>query len=318
MAFSADTKRELAHVPLKRACCRRAELAALARFAGSIGYSRQGMTLSFATDYADVAQRVISTLRAAYRAEAQLHSVRRDKLKKNERYIVTVSGEKVRPLLEDIGVVGRDAAGEAFLEGGIRPDLIEKPCCRFAYARGAFMASGSVTDPQKAYHLEIVSGNDALAQDLRAHLAAAGLNVHAVVRKGNTVIYLKEAEHICELLGQMGAHSAMLHMESTRVLKGVRNRINRSVNCDTANIEKTSNAAAKQIRSIELIEKYGDFRALPLPVRQVAELRLEHPEASLQDLSDMLPGVSRSGVNHRLRSLVDIAAKLQLEREDLP
>ncbi len=190
--------------------------------------------------------------------------------------------------------------------------LIKKRCCKRAYIRGAFLGGGSVSDPEKIYHLEIVTHSDSYANSLCSLINEFGLNAKTIERKNNYVVYLKEGEHIVNLLNIIGAHSALLDLENIRIYKDMRNNINRIVNCETANLSKTINAAVRQIENIRYIEDSYGLSNLSPSLREVAELRLNNPDASLRELGEMLnPPIGKSGVNHRLRKLDKIAEELK-------
>jgi DNA-binding protein WhiA len=188
--------------------------------------------------------------------------------------------------------------------------FLKRTCCRRAYLRGAFICVGSMSDPQGGYHLELVV--DAAKQAAWLGEILDGFDIEAKIakRKKNYVVYLKEGASIVDLLNVIGAHKALLSLENLRVEKEVRNTINRKVNCETANIGKTVSAAARQIEDIARIKERGGFRLLPDYLRQTAELRLAYPDASLQELGELLrPPLGKSGVNHRLRKLSAMARK---------
>lgn len=192
--------------------------------------------------------------------------------------------------------------------------VIQKDCCKKALIRGLFLATGSVNDPQKAYHFEIVMRNRDMAEVVREILQSFHIEAKIVKRKKHFVVYLKEGSMIVDVLNVMEAYVSLMDMENVRILKDMRNGINRRVNCETANIKKTVNAARRQIEDIEYIEKTKGIKYLNDSLRQLAELRLEEPDANLSELGEMLdPPVSKSGVNHRLRKISSIADAL---RED--
>ncbi|MGN0436276.1 MAG: DNA-binding protein WhiA [Wujia sp.] len=190
--------------------------------------------------------------------------------------------------------------------------LIERSCCKQAYLRGAFLASGSMTNPEKAYHFEIVC-NDAPHAELIAYIMSDfGLEPGTVRRKKYYVVYLKDGSMIVDILNVMGAHKSLMGMENVRILKDMRNSVNRRVNCETANINKTVSAAVKQIEDIRFIEQTKGLKYLPDNLRILAELRLEEPEMPLKELGERLvPPLGKSGVNHRLRKISEIAGELR-------
>lgn len=192
--------------------------------------------------------------------------------------------------------------------------VVQKDCCKKAFVRGLFLAAGSVNDPQKAYHFEIVVHNRELAEEVKQVINSFTLDSKVVKRKKYYVVYLKEGSMIVDILNVMEAHVSLMDMENVRILKDMRNDINRRVNCETANIKKTVNAARRQIEDIEYIEQTKGLKYLNDSLRQLAEVRLEEPDANLQELGQMIdPPVSKSGVNHRLRKISSIANKLREE-----
>ena len=189
---------------------------------------------------------------------------------------------------------------------------LEKVCCKRAFIRGAFLASGSMSDPNKAYHFEIVCRTIEQAQRLQELMAEFETEPKIVERKNHFVVYLKDGSQIVDMLNVMEAYVSLMNLENVRILKEMRNSVNRQVNCETANINKTVNAAVKQIADIELIRDIIGFDNLPAPLREMALVRLEHREAPLKDLGAyMNPQVGKSGINHRLRKLAAIAEELK-------
>jgi DNA-binding transcriptional regulator WhiA len=192
--------------------------------------------------------------------------------------------------------------------------VVQKECCKKAFIRGMFLATGSVNDPNKAYHFEIVVRNREMAEVVQEIINSFSLDAKIVKRKKYYVVYLKEGSMIVDILNVCEAYVSLMDMENVRIIKDMRNDINRRVNCETANIKKTVNAARRQIEDIEYIEKTKGLKYLNNSLRQLAELRLEEPDANLSELGEMLnPPVSKSGVNHRLRKISSIAKDL---RED--
>lgn len=190
--------------------------------------------------------------------------------------------------------------------------LLHNDCCRRAYLRGAFLSSGSLSDPQKGYHLEFVCGDEAQANQIIDILAGYGIEAHQIQRKKYRIVYIKEGEAIVDVLNIMGAFNSLMSLENTRILKEISNSINRQVNCEAANIAKTVSAATKQTADIEYIRDNYGLRRLPDKLREIAEVRLEYPEATLKELGELLePPVGKSGVNHRLRKLSEFADSLR-------
>lgn len=194
----------------------------------------------------------------------------------------------------------------------VDPLVVKSMCCKRAFLRGAFLAIGSMSNPEKGYHLEFVCSCMKQADQLVDMLAVYEIRARVVARKKYQVVYIKESEEISTLLNVIGAHVSLMELENLRILKDMRNSVNRKVNCEAANITKTVNAAAKQIEDIQYLKDHYGFDNLPDNLSQIAGLRLEHPEATLKELGEYLsPVVGKSGVNHRLRKLSDLAGRLR-------
>ena len=195
--------------------------------------------------------------------------------------------------------------------------LLRQNCCRRAFIRGAFLAVGSVSDPKKSYHFEIVCTAPEKARQLQELLASYDVDAKVVLRKRHYVVYIKEGSQIVELLGLMGAHISLMQLENVRIVKEMRNSVNRKVNCETANLNKTVSAAVRQAEDIRYIQEKIGLDKLPMDLEETARLRLEHTEASVKELGDMVsPKVGKSGVNHRLRKLSQIADDLREGKEE--
>ena len=205
-----------------------------------------------------------------------------------------------------------DATGEAEPEDTVKGLLIQQSCCKRAYIRGAFLAGGSISDPNKSYHFEIVCRSIPQAEQLRDVINSFDMDAKIVARKKYQVVYLKEGSQIVDILNIMEAHVALMNLENVRILKEMRNSVNRKVNCETANISKTVNAAVKQLADIEYIRETAGLSYLPENLKEMALLRLEYPDAPLAELGTYLnPPVGKSGVNHRLRRISEMADGLR-------
>ena len=214
-------------------------------------------------------------------------------------------------ILQATKLIGPD--GEVWENLSVHDNLvIQRSCCKRAFIRGAFLASGSISNPQKSYHFEIACATEKKAEQLRGIINSFEMDAKIVQRKKYHVVYIKEGSQIVDILNVMEAHVALMNLENVRILKEMRNSVNRKVNCETANINKTVNAAVKQIEDIRYIQKKIGFESLGEGLADTARLRLEHPDASLKELGMMLtPQVGKSGVNHRLRKLSTLAEELR-------
>ncbi|TCZ75985.1 DNA-binding protein WhiA [Paenibacillus albiflavus] len=307
MSFAAQTKKELTLIE-SEACCEKAELSALIRMNGSVQFSNGRVILDILTENAAIARRIYSLLKKTYGIHTELLVRKKMRLKKNNVYIVRVP-VGVQELLKDLCIVS-----EGFLfTDGIDKRIIPSACCKRAYLRGAFLAGGSVNNPEgSSYHLEIASIYEEHCQALAKLANRFDLNARFIERKKGFVLYIKEGEKIIEFLSIIGAHQALLRFEDVRIMKDMRNSVNRIVNCETANLNKTIGAAVRQIDNIRLLQKEIGLENLPDKLREVAEMRLKHPDINLKEVGDLLKGgVSKSGVNHRLRKIDELAEKIR-------
>lgn len=311
MSFSLITKSELARVVENKRCCRLAELAALIKVNGvlKISENRQ-VALNIITENAAVARKIFLLCKELFQVAADVIARRKLQLKKNNIYLISISGQTL-DILRETGLLGEK--GE--LLAGINKKMVRRDCCRRAYLRGIFLGSGSVSNPGNSYHLELITNTKSYARDIYRLLQKLSLNPGLSVRKNGYALYLKEAEQIASCLSIMGAHTAVLNFENIRVYKEMRNQVNRLVNCETANLGKTINASLQQQKTIHFLASTIGLEKLPPLLRQLAEVRLAHPDASLRELGELVePKISKSGVKHRLRKLAEIAQNYQDKR----
>lgn len=286
MSFSREVKEELARQKSKSRHCQLAELAAILALEGKELIPDVG-DISLRTDNPLLQQKYAMLMEQAF-------SVDVEKTAEPEEVKRILMALKQQPCKEDVNGL-----------------LVQKTCCKRAFIRGAFLAAGSISNPNKSYHFEIVCRSDRLARQIRELMTDFEADAKIVERKQHYVVYLKEGSQIVDMLNVMEAYVSLMNLENVRIIKEMRNSVNRKVNCETANISKTVNAAVKQIADITRIRDVLGFEKLPPHLRQMAQLRLEHPDAPLKELGEYLePPVGKSGVNHRLRKLSAIAEKL--------
>ena len=294
MSFSDDVRNELARVIPRASCCRIAELNAFYDLEGFL-LGDKNQVLDFNNSSPLVARKILLLLKGLY---PELPT----------QVLVSKSRSR-RTQICTVRVLGSEAAGQVyqdFKDQSVMGELKipRKKCCRRAYLRGAFLSNGSITNPERAYHLEISTVQTKSADKILEIMASLGLDAGIIERKGSLVAYLKDGGQIVNMLNLIGAHNALLHFENVRILKDMRNQVNRLVNCETANVEKTVKAAMDQIRDIQIIDKAIGLDELPPKLREVARVRLENPYASLQEIGAlMVPKMSKSGVNYRLRQI---------------
>ena len=310
MSFSMQTKDELSRIMPGRKCCRLAELAALIRADGTITITPgQGLGLSVRTENASVARKTFRLAKHIFDFEVQIIVERKTRLKKKNLYRVNFAHRSEMEMhMKKLGILNEEGG----IDYSIKKNLVKNNCCLRSYLRGAFLGAGSVSKPEGSYHLEIITGSLEYAEaltDLMNRFDSLSAKVGS--RKKLYFVYLKGSDQIAVFLNLIGAHQALLSFENTRIVKGMRNQVNRLVNCETANLSKTVNASLKQIESIRLIERIIGLDKLPARLRDIAGLRLENPDASLKELGELMdPAVGKSGVNHRMRKLEEIGEEL--------
>ncbi|HZJ82572.1 MAG TPA: DNA-binding protein WhiA [Clostridia bacterium] len=317
MSFSSKAKNELCHISNEKECCNLAELAALIQICGTIQLGgRNRVTLRVSTENPGIARRIYVLLKDQYGVQTEVMVRKNRRLRKNNNYFLIVSNDKkVMEILKETGIIETQRQGNIWINRTIDPGIVKNRCCRRAYIRGAFLGGGSVSNPQKAYHLEFVTHNEIYANSLCNLINQFGLKAKMIERKSNFVVYLKEGEHIVSLLNIIGAHSALLDLENIRIYKEMRNNINRIVNCETANLGKTINASVRQIENIQYLQDHYGLDKLTPSLKEMAELRLSNPNSSLKELGQMLDiPIGKSGVNHRLRKIDRIAQDLRNKR----
>lgn len=308
MSFASETKKELTNLEVK-SCCSKAELSALIRMNGSLSFSNRKLTLDIQTENAAIARRIYTLIKKSYDASVELLVRKKMRLKKNNVYIVRLV-DQARVILEDLKILNEDFS---FIHD-ISSELIKKKCCKRSYLRGAFLAGGSINNPEtSSYHVEIFSLYKEHNKALCELMNMFHLNGKTLERKKGFITYLKEAEKITEFLSVIGAHNALLRFEDVRIVRDMRNSVNRLVNCETANLNKTIGAAIRQVENIRLIEEVVGLDTLPEKLREIARLRVDYQDVTLKELGEMVSGgkISKSGINHRLRKIDEIAEKLR-------
>lgn len=308
MSFASETKKEMTQEE-SEPCCARAELSALIRMNGSLSFSNKMLSLDVQTENAAIARRLYTLIKSLYPYQVELLVRKKMRLKKNNIYICRIR-EGAKNLLENLQIL---MDGFQF-EYSISKELVQKSCCKRAYLRGAFLAGGSVNNPEtSSYHLEIYSSYKTHSDALVDLMNEYELNAKTIERKKGFVAYLKEAEKISDFLSIVGAHRALLKFEDVRIIRDMRNSVNRLVNCETANLNKTISAAIRQVDNIRFIENSIGLDQLPEKLREIARLRVEYQDVTLKELGEMVStgNVSKSGVNHRLRKIDEIADALR-------
>lgn len=309
MSYASEVKKELTGIEVRDQNAR-AELMALIRMNGAIGISNHEMTLNIQTESPAIARRIYSLIRQLYQVECDISVRRKMKLKKNNTYVVRLNYH-AQDILSDLGIL------EGFqIKERVPVELLADDLMIRSYLRGAFLAGGSVNNPETSrYHLEIYSLYEEHNEMIAEMINQYGLNARMTNRRSGYIVYLKEAEKIADFLQLIGATTSMLKFENIRIVRDMRNSVNRLVNCENANMDKIANASNKQIENIKYIDARVGLGNLPEKLRAIAETRLQHQEVSLKELGELVPGgpISKSGVNHRLRKINDYADQLRAE-----
>ncbi len=309
MSFTTEVKEELAHVEPNCSHCEKASLAALMRIEGTLHVSGQDRyCLELATDTSNVARLFIKLIHGIYRLETNF-TVRRSVLHKTPNYLIEVPSQShLTEALVDLGVL----AANGGLELGIKPSLVEKCCCAAAYLRGAFLGSGFIANPRGDFHFEITVETKALADGLVALMADKNIKAKVMQRRNSYMVYLKSGSAIVEFLAFVGAHRCALVMENERVIKSVRNDVNRITNAEVANQAKSANAAVDQLFAIKKLLDAYTLDELSPALRDFIKLRVMYPNASLKELGDRAkPPLSKSAVYHRVRRIEQMAKELR-------
>ena len=314
MSYSTEVKQELSKQINPARHCRIAEVAAIIHFCGKYSYSNNRCFIKVQTENLTVATKYFMLVEKTFRIKAEV--LVRNSHNATYYQIVVTGRDNVSDILKSIKVI--DDLGQ-FLDENNRISrlIIQNNCCKRCFLRGVFTASGSITDPYKGYHFEIVAGNEDKADVLSGIFSAFGIEPKRTVRKNNIIIYLKEGAQISDVLGIMEAHVAMMKLENVRIYKEMRNTVNRKVNCETANISKTATTARRQVQDIMYIRDNMGLGNLAEHLQEIAVVRIDNPDASLKELGEMLhPVLGKSGVNHRLRKLSEIAGDLRRQKEE--
>ena len=305
MSYSSQTKDELCRFEPDSVCCLLAELSGIISAAGSVVYRGGGhKSLFVETENSAVARRVFRLLRDVFDVTPELVTLRRARLGGRNTYRCVIDGEEASFVLEGCGI-------DYFQRRSVPREVTARKCCRMSFLRGVFLACGSVTDPEREYHLEFVMGDEAFALAIQKLIARFELTASLGQRRSMRLLYLKGQSAISDMLSVFGAHSARFAMEDAYIRKELRNNANRAVNCDSANVQRSVTAAARQAEAIEKVLTLRGESSLPPQLLEVAKLRLAHPEVSLDELGQMCdPPVGKSGVNHRMRRLEAMAKEL--------
>ncbi|APU71826.1 putative sporulation transcription regulator WhiA [Companilactobacillus crustorum] len=304
-SYASEVKQELTKLVVHPEHAR-VELSALLRMNGSLSLQNHHFVLTAQTENAAIARRIFSLIKQKYGMESELLVRKKMKLKKNNQYLVRLKHD-TNKVLTDLDIL--DESGLS-INTDVPEEVLNEDQRMRSYLRGAFLATGSVNNPETSrYHLEIYSLYETHNEGVAQMMNYFHLNARTTKRRNGYIVYLKEAEKIADFLQLIGATNSMLKFEDIRIVRDMRNSVNRLVNCENANINKTVAAAERQIENIKYLQSTVGLDSLPGKLQEIAVLRLENPEVSLKELGDMVPSgpISKSGINHRLRKLNQLA-----------
>ncbi|MBD3949931.1 DNA-binding protein WhiA [Tuanshanicoccus lijuaniae] len=307
MTFAAEVKKECTLIEVHREHAK-AELTALIRMNGAVSIYQQALILNIQSENAAIARRIYTLFKEHFSLDSELIVRRKMKLKKNNVYIVRCR-QNVKEVLEAL-----DIFDGMFIRAEVSDEIMHNNQKKRSYLRGAFMAAGSVNNPEaNSYHLEIYSNYESHNENICQMMNDFNLHARTIARRNGYITYIKEAEKIADFLAVIGANSAVLKFEDIRIVRDMRNSVNRLVNCENANLNKVVEAANRQREAIEKIQQKKGLDSLPEKLRTMAQFRLDNPDMGLKELGELIPGgpISKSGVNHRLRKLLQIANELE-------
>ena len=310
MSFSSEVKEQICRIDTKHRHCLISELSAILWIMKCSNLTiAKNERIKITTENAAFARRVFQIIKKLYNICIDVSIRRSIRLKKNMVYMLSPGTVKsARKIFEDTGFIF-DKRGNIISYSN--KTILKRVCCKKSFLRGVFLSAGYISNPEKSYHLELICHDYNSVNELYDIIGYFNLKAKIIKRKDYYIVYFKEAESVVDFLNIIGAYSALLQLENIRVLKHMRNSVNRIVNCETANLEKMVSASFRQIESIKYIIKKGEFKNLSTNLKAIAELRMEYPEASLSELGNLLtPPLGKSGVNHRLRKIEKIAKQL--------
>ena len=306
MTFSNDVKNELSHLDNEDKNICKAELFGAFKVNGILTIKNNMMGIRFITDKASVARRVIQLLKNNYGVVTEVEVLKLLKLKKNNRYQVNIIPSiESKKVIDDLCLLPYQNIDDS--------NHLSSRNCKRAFLRGAFLGNGNITNPNVDYHIDISTKDLEVANLLMGVMKDFGLNAKVTDRKDDYIVYINNFDAVSDFLNIIGAHSALMEIENIKILKSVRNDVNRKVNCETANLNKIVKTAVKQVESIKYIDNSIGLTELPENLHKAAKIRLEHPDLSMSELVEYFDGLGKSGINHRLKKLCEIAKSLGMK-----
>ncbi len=307
MSFSQDTKNELVKIKNVSTSAALCELMGAVAFGSRLRRENGVLTLTTVTENPKIARRIYQLIRETTGVSSR---VKINKTSNTAFYTVYTENDEAISLMIALGFISKPSDVNYLSSFRINTDYIDKSARKKAFLRGVFLTSGAVMSPEKKYHMEFATPSYGLHNDLYVVMKDMGIKPRVVVRSGNMVIYFKSSEEIADILTLMGAYKVLMDFHNAKILKEIRNNVNRTMNCEAANLQKMVDASMEQVTAINKLIESGKFNSLPESLKEIARLRLEYREHSLKELGEMLdPPLGKSGVNHRLRKIQEIAEK---------
>ena len=308
MSFSQDTKNELVKIKNVSTSAALCELMGCVAFGGRLRREKGVLSLTIVTENPKTARRIYQLIKDTVGVTSKV------KISKTSNgkafYTVAIENDEAISLMMALDFIKKPSDVNYLSSFRINTEYIDKSARQKAFLRGVFLTSGTVMSPEKKYHMEFATPSYGLHNDLYVVMKDMGLSPRVVVRSSNMVIYFKNSEEIADILTLMGAYKVLMDFHNTKILKEIRNNVNRTMNCEAANLQKMVDASMEQVNAINKIIEVGKFETLPENLKEIARLRLEYRDHSLKELGEMLdPPLGKSGVNHRLRKLQEIAEK---------
>lgn len=313
MSFTTNVKTEIAANELKT-CCMKAQCSVLIKMCSTLNFTSEGMHLTISSESAPTAKRILKLMKELYGVTSQLSVLKKMKLKKNNIYVLRIH-ERTQEILNDLEIMDKNG-----FRAHPSAKMVQKECCAKAYLAGAFLGGGSVNSPAKSnYHLEIATGDEGLAKFIQKQMEKFNLPAKLIQRRNQQVVYIKSSEKIADFLKVIDATQSVFEFEDMRIQKDFINSLTRLDNCEFANEMKSMAAGKSQCEDIEYLENYGALEFLPEKIKQVAYLRKEYQEASLNELCELFEEqyheeISKSGMRHRLNKMKEIAAKYKQQQ----
>ncbi len=308
MSFSSDAKKEVLQSASSKRCCLLSEMCAIFAFSGRVSSSGNKHILYITTESASLARRTYNLIKYNFDVTAKIDILKKKQSSKFYYLINVTNRHEIVKMLKLMGFIKNDIS--EFVNYKINEKFYENKCCLKSFIKGAFLSGASVSDPNKNYHLEFVTSHITLKESFVEIIKKTGFSPKEIIRKTNFVLYFKSSDEIADLLSYVGAYNALMEVHNTKIMKEMRNNVNRFVNCSTANMDKVIDAAMKQVANINYLKEHGHFEELSDQLKEIANLRVENMELGLKELGELMtPKLTKSGVNHRLKKIDELANK---------